>query len=270
MEKLPENAETLAISTPVLTAVIVPTLVMPPEKVEIVSVPPPAPTVPPTTMPLPPAEIVPELLTPPAKLEIVRVPPFCALPPTQMPLWDAVIRPLLLMPPAKLEIVTPALSAVPPTKTPFAAPEMVPELVMPPPKLTIVSDEPSRAPILMPPRSRQHASIADAAGEGRAGDLDGGLGAGDLARVIDHDAAGRGENVAAVDDLAGDGGVIDDVDAGRTGYGAGIGDVAGKGRNVTEVDAGLRHRNRAAVGDAATGAAAAELGGAGDVNAAFA
>ena len=63
---------------------MVPELLMPPAKVEIVSEP-PAPAKPPTKMPLPPAEMVPVLLMPPAKVAMVTVPPVRATPPTQMP-----------------------------------------------------------------------------------------------------------------------------------------------------------------------------------------
>ena len=61
---------------------------------------------PPAQMPLPPAEIVPELLMPPEKVEIVTdtvswLARGCtpALPPAQMPLPPAEIVPELLMPP---------------------------------------------------------------------------------------------------------------------------------------------------------------------------
>ena len=55
-------------------------------------------------MPLPLAEIVPELLMPPAKVDTMTVPPELAWPPTTMPLPPvAEIVPALLMPPVKLD-----------------------------------------------------------------------------------------------------------------------------------------------------------------------
>ncbi len=81
---------------------------------------------PPTQMPLPPAEIVPELLMPPENAEIVtgatmRVPlPRAGAPPSKMPLPPAEIVPVLLMPPEKVAIVTEAAreAGVPPTIIP--------------------------------------------------------------------------------------------------------------------------------------------------------
>jgi len=51
------------------------------------------------------AIIVPELLMPPAKVEMVTLAPPNAVPPTKMPRWAAEMRPLLLMPPEKVEMV---------------------------------------------------------------------------------------------------------------------------------------------------------------------
>ena len=73
---------------------------------------------PPIQMPLPPAEIVPELLMPPEKVEIVTdaaflrssSPTMLASPPTQRPLpVTAVIVPALTIPPEKVVIVTDAV-----------------------------------------------------------------------------------------------------------------------------------------------------------------
>ena len=86
----------------------------------------------PPEMPLPPAEIVPELLMPPEKAEIVTVAVFLlvragtlASPPAQMPLPAAEIVPELLMPPEKVKTVTDTVwavqqaSALPPARMPL-------------------------------------------------------------------------------------------------------------------------------------------------------
>jgi hypothetical protein len=108
-------------------------------------------------MPLPLAEIVPELVMPPPKVEIVTEatlvwnrPLTIAAPPTMMPLPLAEIVPELVMPPPNVEIVTdgvfvPAKAvstkvAAPPTTIPFAAAVIAPELVMPPLKAEIATE----------------------------------------------------------------------------------------------------------------------------------
>src|ERR1700690_4091924 len=176
---------------------------MPPENVDTTRLPPRL-AVPPTTTPLAPAEIAPELLMPPEKLEIVTgVVVLVAKPPTKMAVLIAVETvPELLMPPApntftpwtkipvKVALMTPALVIPPrnevtqlqisipvapaivapaaltmlPTKEavcstlmPAPAPEIAPLLVMPPPKietpLTTMPEPPTDSvpALLMPP-----------------------------------------------------------------------------------------------------------------------
>ncbi len=82
------------------------------------------------------AEIVPLLLIPPPKVEMVTDPPERALPATKMPPPEIV--PILAMPPAKVETVTDTPEARPPTNMPGAAPPVaaiVPLLLMPPRKV---------------------------------------------------------------------------------------------------------------------------------------
>ena len=83
---------------------------MPPENVEIVTDPPPG-RVAADHDAVRAAEIVPELLMPPRKVEIVIVADCSAVPPTTMP-WSAVIVPELLMP-APAAVNVPIVTASP-------------------------------------------------------------------------------------------------------------------------------------------------------------
>ena len=117
------------------------------------------------------AAIVPLLVMPPEKVEIVNVPPAIGVPPTKMPM-PAVMVPELLMPLRKVPIVTdPGSNASPPpTQMPFCAAEIVPELVMPPEKVENVTVAPLPVGTADPDAvgaRRDRAGIADAAEEGR-------------------------------------------------------------------------------------------------------
>ena len=77
----------------------------------------------------------------PVKVDMATDAPLkLALPPTKMPLWPAEMVPELLMPPEKVDIVTEAVvTPVPPTKMPLPPAEIIPELLMPPENAAMIT-----------------------------------------------------------------------------------------------------------------------------------
>src|SRR6266849_6679998 len=130
----------------------VPELVMPPEKVEISTIPKLALNAPTWMAARLTAVIVPELVMPPEKFEIVTCPPKPLwMPPTTMPPLPAEIEPPLEMPPRKAAKVDAEKEMLPPTTMPKPPAEMVPLLVRAPVKVeTAASARPVLPAVILP------------------------------------------------------------------------------------------------------------------------